>query len=55
MLYLCCNPGVLVLQITVSGTAVPMQVDGEPWEQQPGTIAVSHSHTATLLATQPHC
>ncbi|KAA0188258.1 hypothetical protein HAZT_HAZT007986 [Hyalella azteca] len=38
------------LQVTVAGSAVPMQVDGEPWEQQPGTITVTHSHSATLLS-----
>ncbi|KAF2357512.1 Diacylglycerol kinase catalytic domain, partial [Trinorchestia longiramus] len=38
------------LQVTVLDSAVPMQVDGEPWEQQPGTITLSHSHVATLLA-----
>ncbi|KAK4306843.1 hypothetical protein Pmani_021367 [Petrolisthes manimaculis] len=28
---------------------VPMHVDGEPWEQDPGTITVTHSYQATVL------
>ena len=37
------------LEIRLLGP-LPMQVDGEPWEQQPGEIRVGHSHTATMLS-----
>jgi len=41
------------LELRIIGdTALPMQVDGEPWEQQPGVINVSHSHTANMLAME---
>nr|XP_045595029.1 diacylglycerol kinase epsilon-like isoform X1 [Procambarus clarkii] len=36
------------LKLCLKGMA-PMQVDGEPWEQYPGTIVVSHSHQASVL------
>lgn len=39
------------LKIRLKGTA-PMQVDGEPWEQTPGDITITHNHKAAVLLSQ---
>lgn len=39
----------LYLQITLNCTA-PMQVDGEPWLQQPVEMSVTHRSKATMLS-----
>ena len=36
------------LNIQLKGAA-PMQVDGEPWNQHPGVISITHSHKAAIL------
>ncbi|CAL4068906.1 unnamed protein product, partial [Meganyctiphanes norvegica] len=39
------------VKIRLKGTS-PMQVDGEPWEQTPGDITITHSHKAAVLLNQ---
>ena len=41
---------ILFLQITLTGGKAPMQVDGEPWEQNAAEFTVTLNNRVTMLA-----
>jgi len=46
----CCKWSIAYCQIILMSKA-PMQVDGEPWEQPPATMTITHYNQACLLAS----
>ena len=44
------------MKITILGTdAVPMQVDGEAWLQNPGFVMIKHKNRAQMLTRDRVC
>ena len=45
--YQCC---LTLFKITLTGGNAPMQVDGEPWEQHPAEITITHHNVVSMMA-----